>query len=191
MKLFHVNIKIFVLLSLFLFSICRKDSDKKNFKGFSKSFFSSSFSSFSSSGGKGAKPETHMRSMSTEEYIDQKDGKIPQIRKYGEMFAKDNDRPGVLKKDAKTNVERESLILGGDKSAEVKLLNKNEEKNFFGANKLNLFGMRNPFPSMFDSFPLMFDFPKDNTHALGIKDKHQEYGRYDKFLMGKAKNFKK
>lgn len=65
-----------------------------------------------SSIGDDKKPESHMRGITSEEYIE-KDGKNPiKIRKYGEFIKKDNDNPAIVKKKAFTNIEKEGLIIG-------------------------------------------------------------------------------
>jgi hypothetical protein len=83
--------------------------------GKGKSFSKSQVFSYSYSNESGKKPESHVRKMSTEKYVDQNEGKPSQIRKFGEYLKKDNENPALLKKRASTNVEKEGLILGDGK----------------------------------------------------------------------------
>ncbi len=118
----------------------QNDTKLSNKKGNMMRSFSSSFSMSSSMGSNG-KPKRHVRSMSTEEYVDQDGNKAPQIRKYGELYKKDNDKPATIKKKANSNVEEENLILNGDQKDDISILDKNQEKDFFGENMFdNFFG---------------------------------------------------
>ncbi len=160
------------LIILGLFCLCLS---KNSSSYFSKS---SSFSSFSSSSNDGGKPETHFKSMNMEEYRNKQGDKPEQVRKYGEMFSKDNEEPGLLKQKADTNVEEEGLILGNN-AVETKVFeDPKEEKEF-----LNDFGFGN-FPlnhnhPFFDNF---FDESKidENMHKIN-------HGKYDKFLEKRKK----
>lgn len=88
--------------------------------GESKGYTQSKVYSYSYSNDGKNKPESHIRSMRTEEYLDKKSPDKPaEIRKYGELLKKDNDNPALLKKRASTNVEKEELLLGDGKEERV------------------------------------------------------------------------
>ena len=71
--------------------------------------YSKSFSkSFSSSDINGVKKE---EGMETEEYRNKNGDKPIEIRKYGEIFKKNNTNPAILMKRAKSNLEEENLFL--------------------------------------------------------------------------------
>ncbi len=155
------------LIILGLFYICLTKKPKHYYS------MSSSFSSFSSSSNEGGKPETHFKSMNTEEYRDKDGDKPEQIRKYGEMFSKDNDKPGVLKQKANTNVEEEGLILGNNSEETNFVHNPIDEKDF-----MKDFGFGDFHLEMTDSF--FKDFFKESEHdENSLKMNH---GKYDKFL---------
>jgi hypothetical protein len=161
------------LIILALFCLCLSKNPSNYFS------MSSSFSSFSSSSNEGGKPETHFKSMNMEEYRDKQGDKPDQVRKYGEIFSKDNEGPGLLKKKANTNVEEEGLILGNNAEETKVFEDPKEEKEFlkdFGFGNLP-FNHNDPF---FDNF---FDKSKieENLHKMN-------HGKYDKFLEKRKKD---
>ena len=144
----------------------------------------SSFSSFSSSRN-GGKPETHIRSMKTEEYRDKLGDGPEQVRKYGEMFSKENDQPGILKKRANTNVEEEQMLLGNTPEESRVLKNSNEEKEFMkGFN----FGSIFPFEKKDSFFGGLFDDFHMDKKIDSFNQGNHMHGHYDKFLEGKKNN---
>jgi hypothetical protein len=178
---------LLILASLLIFTASVK---VKKQEGRSSYFMSSSFSSFSSSK-HGDKPETHVKSMQTEEYRTKEGDQPEQIRKYGEMFSKDNDKPGLLKRKANTNVEEEEFILKSNPE-ETKTLNHNQEKEFFkNFNKSfeNFFGGEedlsfNPLKRLGDFESEIFgDVEKQFSGKVANLDSHLDsHGKYDKFL---------
>lgn len=166
--------KALILLSiLFLNCACLKRNEHHSYS------MSTSFSSFSSIDNKHGKPETHIRTMETEEYRDKSGDAPEQIRKYGEMFSKDNDQPGILKKRANTNVEEEGLILGNNPEETKVLQNDEQEKNFLNNFKSDNFFSFQKEKSFFDKF---FEGFGTEKHTLPTN-----HGNYDKFL-GEKKN---
>jgi hypothetical protein len=183
-------LKLFALLSLFILVLNSLPNEKN--QRFSKSFMvSRSFSSMSSLNGN--KPDSHFRSMSTEEYREKDGDKPEEVRKYGEMVKKDNSDPAILKRNASTNIEGEEAILGGDQSAEQTLLDTFNEKRFlrgFGDSNIGFSkledGFKNFFNFGFNGNEDPFSFGgNDNSNANESK-KTYKHGKYDRFLEEKG-----
>jgi hypothetical protein len=170
---------LIILVSLLLVAFSAIKVKKPHSSSF---FMSSSFSSFSA-GKDGEKPHSQVRSMKTEEFRDQDGDRPEKVRKYGEFFSKDNDKPALLKKKANTNVEEEEVILKTSPE-ESKTLNKSQEQQFFKGfdNSFgNFFGGEDDFPhlgaNMFKNFEKQFQSQSQSLDAP-IKS----HGNYDKFL---------
>jgi hypothetical protein len=133
----------------------------------------------SSSNGENKEPETHVRSVSTEEYREKEGDKPEEVRKYGELYKRDNDDDGLLKQKASTNVDVEQKLLGNGEK--MSMLNRRMEKDHF-----------EDFNSHFDNF---FDndvnkpFPhigRDFGHFDSFENSFNNHGKYGNFLNEKA-----
>jgi hypothetical protein len=166
--------RIVLLVTLMSCIFCRhlRENNGDDSSYFSSSS-SSSFYSSSSASGKDGKPETHVRSISTEEYKHKEGDKPMEVRKYGEVYKRDNDEEGDLKKRAGTNVEAERKILG--EGVEMKKLNKKMEKDYF-----------KDFNSHFDNFFNDFETPMlDDPFVESSNNNHNGYGKFLKEMAGK------
>ena len=175
----HVSRAILLLLICGTI-LCRNlKLDDGNNSSYYSSSSSSMFYSSSSSKGKDGKPESHVRSISSEEYRQKAGDKPEVIRKYGEIYKRDNDQEGTLKKRAGTNVEVERNMLGD--GTEIQKLDAIKEKDYF-----------KDFDSHFDNFFNDFD---SSLPALGngfgnfeqMENSFKNHGKYGKFLDEKAR----
>jgi hypothetical protein len=168
-KVYRIVLLVTVMSCIF----CRhlKDNSADGSSYFSSSS-SSMFYSSSSASGKDGKPETHVRSMSTEEYRNKEGDKPMEVRKYGEVYKRDNNEEGDLKKRAGTNVEAERKILG--EGIEKKKLNKQMEEEYF-----------KDFGSRFDNFFNDLDTPMlDDPFFERFNNNHGRYGKFLKEVAG-------
>jgi len=97
----------------------------RGFSGFGNNTISNSYSSsksYVSSDINGVKKE---EGIETEEWRNKNGTKPAVVRKYGQVFKKNQTNPAILMKRAKSNIEEENIFL--DKP-EVENLNSNEEK---------------------------------------------------------------
>lgn len=132
-----------------------------------------SFSSFSLNGAGGI-PETHIRSMTTEEYHNKNGDNKEEVRKYGELFAKDNNDPAILKQKATTNVEAEKNIINTNPVVKMSLDNDQVNNYIKKFDKMFNVGRENTaFPNIFKNIDLSGFWGEDSLMS---------HGGYSKFL---------
>jgi hypothetical protein len=169
----HVS-KAMLLMLICGTILCRNlKLDNKGDSSFYSSSSSSMLYSSSSSRGKDGKPKSHVRSISSEDYRQKQGDKPEEIRKYNEIYKRDNDQEGIMKKRAGTNVEVERNMLGD--ATEIQKLDAIREKDYF--KDFNTHFHNSSFPALGNE---LGNFEQ-------MENSFKNHGKYGKFLNEKAK----